>query len=39
MKIEEVKDLDLAVFTEMIIDFVQKDDFKDFFKVVSKLFK
>jgi hypothetical protein len=35
----EVKNLDLAVFTEMIIDFVQKDDFKDFFKVVSRLFK
>lgn len=39
LSIEEVKNLDLAVFTEMIIDFVQKDDFKDFFKVVSRLFK
>lgn len=39
LSVEEVKGLDLAVFTEMIIDFVQKDDFKDFFKVVSKLFK
>lgn len=39
LSVEEVKGLDLAVFTEMIIDFIQKDDFKDFFKVVSKLFK
>lgn len=39
LTVEEVKSLDLAVFTEMIIDFVQKDDFKGFFKVVSKLFK
>lgn len=39
LTVDEVKGLDLAVFTEMIIDFVQKDDFKDFFKVVSKLFK
>lgn len=39
LTVDEIKELDLAVFTEMIIDFVKKDDFKDFFKVVSKLFK
>ena len=39
MKLENVKELDAAVFFEMIIDFVKKDEFKDFFKVASKLFK
>ena len=39
LSVEDVKGLDLAIFTEMIIDFIQKDDFKDFFKVVSKQFK
>lgn len=39
LTVDEIKEFDLAVFTEMIIDFVKKDDFKDFFKVVSKLFK
>lgn len=39
LTVDEVRKLDLATFTEMIIDFVQKDDFKDFFKVVSRLFK
>lgn len=28
-----------AMFLEMVIDFVKKDEFKDFIKVVSKLFK
>lgn len=39
MKLEAVKKLDAAVFFEMIIDFVKKEEFKDFFKVASKLFK
>lgn len=34
-----VRKLDMADFAEMIIDFVKKDEFGDFFKVVSKLFK
>lgn len=38
MKASEVKSLGLATFTEMVIDFVKKEEFKDFFKVVSKLF-
>ena len=39
MKIENVRELDAAVFFEMVIDFVKKDEFKDFFKVASKLFR
>lgn len=39
LTIKEVQSLDLATFAEMIIDFFKKDDFKDFFKVVSKSFK
>jgi len=39
MKVNEIADLDFVVFTEMIIAFVQKDEFKDFIGVVSKLFK
>ena len=36
---KEIKELDMAVFVEMVVDFIKKDDFKDFFKVVSRLFK
>lgn len=39
LKVNEIKAFGLATFTEMIIDFVKKEEFKDFFKVVSKLFK
>lgn len=39
MKVEDVRALDLATFAEMVIDFFKKDDFKDFFKVVSRSFK
>lgn len=39
LSVEEVKHLPLPVFAEMIIDVVTKKEFKDFFKVVSKLFK
>ena len=39
LSFDEVKGLDGAVFLEMVIDFIKKDDFKDFIKVVSKLFK
>lgn len=38
MKVEDVRNLELATFAEMVIDFFKKDDFKDFFKVVSKSF-
>ena len=36
---EEIARLPLATFAEMIIDVVKKDEFKDFFQVVSKLLK
>lgn len=39
LTVEEVRNLDFAVFTQMVIDFVKKDEFKDFIKVVSGLFK
>ena len=39
LSVEEVKALDFADFTEMVIDFIKKEEFRDFIKVVSKLFK
>ena len=39
LSINEIQNLLMAEFMEMIIDFVKKPDFADFFKVVSKLFK
>jgi len=39
MEVEEVRALDLDVFMEMLLDFVMKDEFKDFFKVASKYIK
>ena len=39
LTVEQVKGLDFATFTEMVIDFIKKEEFKDFIKVVSKLFK
>lgn len=39
MKPEAIKKQSPAVTFEMIIDFVKKEEFKDFFKVASKLFK
>lgn len=39
LKVKQIREFELATFTEMIIDFIKKDDFKDFFKVVSRLFK
>ncbi len=36
MGIEEVKNLDLNIFMEMILDFCMKDEFADFFKVASR---
>ena len=36
---DEIKTLDAVVFLQMVIDFIKKDEFKDFIKVVSKLFK
>ena len=40
MTIDEIKAEGNAVmFLEMVVDFLKKDEFKDFIKVVSKLFK
>lgn len=39
LTVDEVKSLDFIMFTEMVIDFIKKEEFKDFIKVVSKLFK
>lgn len=39
MKAEEIKTQPPAVTFEMIIDFIKKEEFGDFFKAVSKLFK
>ena len=39
LSVAQVKKLDMAVFCEMVIDFIKKEEFKDFIKVVSKLFK
>ena len=39
MTTKEIKNLDFVTFTEMVIAFVQKDEFRDFIKVVSRLFK
>jgi hypothetical protein len=38
MKIAEIKKMPFADYGEMIMDVVTKDDFKDFFKRVMKLF-
>ena len=39
LTVEQVKALDFATFAEMVIDFIKKEEFKDFIKVVSRLFK
>jgi hypothetical protein len=38
LTVEQVEQLDFPTFTAMVIDFVKKDEFKDFIKVVSVLF-
>lgn len=38
LTVEQVKELDFATFAEMVIDFIKKEEFKDFIKVVSKSF-
>ena len=39
LSVDQVKGLDFATFTEMVIDFIKKEEFKDFIKVVSRSFK
>ena len=38
-KVNEISKIDAVVFFEMIIEIKKKEEFKDFIKVVSKLFK
>lgn len=38
LTVEQVMALDFPTFTAMVIDFIKKDEFKDFIKVVSALF-
>ena len=39
LSVDEVKELDFTTFAEMVIDFIRKEEFKDFISVVSRLFK
>ena len=39
LKVKQIESLSPADFAEMVIELVQKEEFKDFFTVVSKLFK
>lgn len=39
LTVAQVKKLPLAQFTEMVIDFIKKEEFEDFIEVVSRLFK
>ena len=36
---KELEELDILTFVEMITDVFKKDEFKDFFKLASRLFK
>lgn len=38
-KVNEIAKIDAVVFFEMIIDFIKKEEFKDFIKVVSRYIK
>ena len=39
LSVEEVENLSPANFAEMVFDFIKKDEFPDFFKVVLKLLR
>ncbi len=39
LTVDEVKGLDFATFTGMVIDFIKKEEFRDFIGVVSRSFK
>lgn len=38
LTVQQIKDLDFATFAKMVIEFIKKDEFKDFLKVVSESF-
>lgn len=35
--VKDIQEFDMAVFAEMIVELIMKEEFKDFFTVVSKL--
>ena len=37
LRVKDIQELDMAVFAEMIVELIMRDEFKDFFSVVSKL--
>lgn len=39
LSFNHIEKLDMVVFIEMVIDFIKKEEFKDFIKVVSRLLK
>lgn len=39
MAVAKIKKMGMVEFVEMVIEFIKKEEFKDFIKVVSKLFK
>ena len=39
LKVDKIKKLDPATFTEMVIDFIKKEEFTDFIGVVLRSFK
>ena len=39
LTVKQVKDLEFVPFTEMVLDFVQKEEFRDFVQAVSKRFR
>lgn len=39
LKRKDIEKMSMVTFFEMIVDVIQKDEFKDFFGVVSRLFK
>lgn len=39
LSVQELEELELATFVEMVFDFVRMDGFKDFFKAASKCLK
>lgn len=39
IKVKTLQEMDISTFAEMIVDFVQKEELKDFMKVVSKFIK
>ena len=39
LKADEIAALPMAEFAEMVVDVIKKEDFRDFMKVVSRLYK